>query len=122
LENEAVMPRKSPRPTPSKAAPGAAYADGVSLELRLAFGHGIRAGRQKAGLTQTEVAARTGIQQTYISDLEIGKQNPTLSTMVTLALCIGEDVSSLLKLPSDKPKKSQAGKVGCQASCSSSVT
>jgi len=104
------MPRKVPRHTPNEEAPGAAYADGVGLEHRLAFGHGFRAARLKAGLTQGEITARTGIKQAHVSEIEAGKRNPHLSTMVTLAMSIDQDLGSLLKVPAKRGKTASPSK------------
>lgn len=61
------------------------------------FGANLKQARLHAELTQSEVAARTGIQQHYISEIENGLQNLTLGTMVTLAHAVGTDVQTLLK-------------------------
>ena len=76
---------------------GAAYVDGYGVDLRITFGERFRHARQRAGLTQREIEARTGIKQTYVSEIESGKQNPTLGTMVALAVAVGTDVRSLLR-------------------------
>jgi transcriptional regulator with XRE-family HTH domain len=73
-------------------------------ELSAVFGANFREARLKAGLTQVEVAARTGIQQAYLSGIESGRKNLTLSTMVTLARIVGTDVRTLLKRPPDGAK------------------
>jgi transcriptional regulator with XRE-family HTH domain len=39
----------------------------------------------------------TGIKQAYISQIECGRQNPTLATLTILALAVGKDVRTLLK-------------------------
>ena len=54
-------------------------------ELSAIFGANFREARLKAGLTQVEVAAHTGIRQSYLSEIESGQKNLTLSTMVILA-------------------------------------
>ena len=46
--------------------------------------------RAKAGCSQTQLAARIGpkklgVTQSYISELEAGKKNPTLTTLAALA-------------------------------------
>ena len=41
--------------------------------------------RQKAGLTQEELAGRTGLHTTEISRLESGQRGPTLKTVKKLA-------------------------------------
>ena len=55
------------------------------------FGKNLRAARIRTGLTQAEVAKRTGLTQQYVSVVEAGRQNLTLSTMTTLADAIGHE-------------------------------
>ena len=71
-------------------------------ELCVLFGANFRHARLKAQLTQADVAALTGIQQPYISDIENGLQNLTISTMVTLARAVGTDVRALLRRSSSR--------------------
>ena len=72
-------------------------------ELRSLFGANFRQARLKAKLTQAEVAARTGIQQHYISEVENGLWNLTINTMTMLAHAVGTNVRTLLRPP---PKRS----------------
>ncbi len=46
--------------------------------------------RERAGLSQTRVAARMGTSQSSISRLEAGEANPTLSTLEAYAIAIGK--------------------------------
>ncbi len=46
--------------------------------------------RREAGLTQKELAERTGIQQSNISRIENGNGNPSLSTLNKLAQGLGK--------------------------------
>jgi DNA-binding XRE family transcriptional regulator len=54
--------------------------DGVSH-----LGKNVRHWRIAAGLTQTAVAKRSGMNRSYLSHLESGRRNPTLSTLERLA-------------------------------------
>jgi transcriptional regulator with XRE-family HTH domain len=67
--------------------------------MQALFGENFRQARTKAGLTQRDIEAQTGIKQAYISQIEGGKQNPTLGTMMILAHAIGKDVRVLLREP-----------------------
>ena len=64
------------------------------------FGANLRQARLRAGLTQAQVAKLTGMQAHYVSTIENGLQNPTLSTMVRVARAVGTDPRTLLKRPS----------------------
>ncbi|MBL0115295.1 MAG: helix-turn-helix domain-containing protein [Sphingomonadales bacterium] len=58
-----------------------------ALDLRLA--------RRKAGFTQRDVAHLLGAHQTLVSELERGRQLPTLEQIVTLSLVYGRSFESL---------------------------
>lgn len=45
--------------------------------------------RAEADLTQEQLAERSGLSQQYISDLELGKRNPTVVTLYELATALG---------------------------------
>lgn len=49
--------------------------------------------RKAAGLTQRQLAARSGVQQADISRIEAGDANPTLATIAALAYALGAEVS-----------------------------
>lgn len=64
----------------------------------MTIGDRIRACRTKAGLTQTELAARAETGQVYISNLESGKKaDPSLSTLRRIAGALGISVSTLVR-------------------------
>lgn len=88
-----------------KDALGIADADNASDALQVLFGENFRLARSKAGLTQHDIEMHTGIKQAYISQIEGGKQNPTLATMTALALAVGKDVRALLKPPASQAKR-----------------
>lgn len=60
-------------------------------------GNGIRDARKEAGLTQNELAEKTGIQQAMISRIEAGKANPTLETLASLAEGVGKHLRVVLE-------------------------
>ena len=68
----------------------------------IAFGRRLREVRRRAGLSQAEVAARLGITQSYVSRVERGDQNVTLSTCEAFARAVGCIFSAVLTpQPSD---------------------
>lgn len=99
------MPRKTASGDGGPDAPGAKFAVGHAAELRILFGSNFRAARQKAGLTQRDIEAVTGIKQHYVSQIESGKQNPTLGTIAALALSVNKDVIALLRPPRSRTSK-----------------
>jgi transcriptional regulator with XRE-family HTH domain len=52
------------------------------------LGKNLRAARKKLGLTQEEVAARSGVQAGEISRIEGGKRDPQVSTLEKLAAAV----------------------------------
>lgn len=65
---------------------------------RSALGKAIRFIRQNAKLTQRQVADKSGIHLTQISDLERGKVNPTHRTIKRLAKGLGVPCSQIFTL------------------------
>jgi transcriptional regulator with XRE-family HTH domain len=52
------------------------------------FGKNLRAARKKLGLTQEEVAERSGVQAGEVSRIESGKRDPQISTLEKLAAAV----------------------------------
>jgi DNA-binding XRE family transcriptional regulator len=53
------------------------------------LGRNIQRVRTAAGLTQTALAKRSGLNRSYVSGLEAGKRNPTALTLQRLAKVLG---------------------------------
>jgi transcriptional regulator with XRE-family HTH domain len=60
------------------------------------LGATLRQYRQQQGLTQPALAARTGIRRAYISQIEMGKRNITVLTLLRFARALRIPASSLL--------------------------
>jgi transcriptional regulator with XRE-family HTH domain len=60
------------------------------------FGRAVRREREKQGLSQEALGALAGLDRTYVSGLERGVRNPTLTTMAKLANALGVALSSLV--------------------------
>lgn len=52
------------------------------------FGSNLRAARERLGLTQEEVAQRSGVHSTEVSRIEAGKRDPKVSTLERLAKAV----------------------------------
>ena len=66
------------------------------------FGRRLRDARKQAGLTQAEVARRVGARQGYVSSVERGAQNITLSYCVRFADAVGCTFSTeFMREPAD---------------------
>jgi transcriptional regulator with XRE-family HTH domain len=60
------------------------------------FGIRLREARERLGLTQEEVAQRSGVHATEISRMEAGKRDPKISTLRRLAKAVEVKPGQLL--------------------------
>ncbi len=61
------------------------------------FSKNMREIREAKGMSQGDIFRATKIERAYISNLESGKQNPTLKTIEKIAKTLGVGVDELLK-------------------------
>lgn len=61
------------------------------------LGRNLRHARDRLGLTQEQVAERSGVHATEVSRIEAGKRDPRVSTMERLAKAVGVPPSDLLR-------------------------
>ena len=66
-------------------------------ELPAIFGEIIAEARGKAGLSQEQVAAAIGASNVFISLLETGKRQPSLTSAILLAWCLGLSPEELVR-------------------------
>lgn len=64
----------------------------------------LRRKRLARGVTQEDLAARAGITQTFLSQLEGGKRNVSLDTVERLANALEIDINDLLAPVVDRAK------------------
>lgn len=79
-------------------------------ELPAIFGEIIAEARGKAGLSQEQVAAAIGASNVFISLLETGKRQPSLTSAILLAWSLGiapEELVSRVVLQLEAAKVSQ---------------
>lgn len=60
------------------------------------LGQLIREKRQHVGISQEELAARSGLDRTYISGVERGVRNPSLTALLKIANGLQMSVADLL--------------------------
>ena len=65
------------------------------VETLKAFGYLVRKKRHEAGISQEELGYRSGLDRTYVSGLERGIRNPSLTALVDLAHGFGTSISDL---------------------------
>lgn len=71
------------------------------MDARVVFGGNVARLRSERGLSQTALANRLGpyklgVTQGYISELEAGRKNPTLTTMAAIAEALDVALTGLL--------------------------
>ncbi len=76
-----------------KAESFKAGVEGSAEAAAFTLGWQLREMRIEAGMTQTELAEKVGIQQREITRIENGNGNPTLRTMTRLLLAFGKTVT-----------------------------
>lgn len=72
------------------------HIDKVDPEIKLIVGQAIAEARNEKGMSQRELASKTGVMQAEISKIEQGKGNPTLLTLQKIAKSLGRSISSFL--------------------------
>ncbi|MBX6750474.1 MAG: helix-turn-helix domain-containing protein [Micromonosporaceae bacterium] len=62
-------------------------------------GRALRALREAAGLSLSELARQSGVGKATLSELESGRRNPTLETLYALTTALGVPLSAVLPAP-----------------------
>jgi transcriptional regulator with XRE-family HTH domain len=70
--------------------------NGWNAQLDL-FGRRVRETRHRKGLSQNALAARAGMDRTYLSDIERGRKNLSLVKIVRIARALEVDVRDLFR-------------------------
>lgn len=70
--------------------------------LSRAFGEAVRSRRAELGLSQESLGQIAGLDRTYVSGVERGVRNPTLSSMSRLAVALQVPISRLLSATEDQ--------------------
>lgn len=66
------------------------------MDVRARLGHNVRRLREEKGWSQEDYADRAGIHRTYVSDIERGRRNPTITVVEKLAGPLGVSAGRLL--------------------------
>ena len=65
--------------------------------IELIFGNVLRRYRAKLNISQEELAFRAGVDRTFISRLERGIRQPTITTLIGLGLALGVSAADLVR-------------------------
>ena len=68
-----------------------------------AFGELVRTIREERGISQMELHVKTGLDRTFISDLERGVQCPSLRTIYRVAAGLDVPPGNLVRRTSESP-------------------
>jgi transcriptional regulator with XRE-family HTH domain len=66
------------------------------MDVRERVGLNLQKLRRERGLSQEELADLAGIHQTYLSGVERGKRNPTVTVLQRIAKTLGADIEDLV--------------------------
>lgn len=78
--------------------------------LQRTFGARIRELRLAAELTQDDLAERCGLFRTYLSRIENGTANPTLTMIQALATSLRVGITALFEPPAKVPRAASRGR------------
>ncbi len=67
------------------------------MNIKKRFGLNLRNLREQKGWSQEKLAEKSGLHRTYISGLERGIRNPTITILQEVANALGVNPSDLLK-------------------------
>ena len=75
----------------------------VSEVATKVVGHGIRSARLEVGITQAELAARMGVNPSYVTNVEAGRVNLTVGQLANIADALGTGLDVRLPVLDSKP-------------------
>ena len=64
-------------------------------QAHVAFGRAVREARAANGISQEELAARSGMHRTYVGGVERGERNLSYANLLRLAEALGMSLSEL---------------------------
>ena len=69
----------------------------MTERLLVKFGHAVRERRLDKNLSQEDLADLCSLHRTYISDIELGKRNVSLTNIDKIAVALGMTVSDIFE-------------------------
>ena len=79
----------------------------MKISLEKAFGEILRELRVHQRLTQEALAEKSELDRTFISMLERGERQPSLSSLFKLASALNTEVSQILKMLEERVNENQ---------------
>ena len=68
-----------------------------ATDIGKAFGRVLRQYRSQKGISQEELAFQADVDRTFISRLERGIRQPTITTLINIGLALGVPAASLVQ-------------------------
>ena len=68
------------------------------MDAAVAFGRVLRQLRHSAGLSQEALGHEADLRRTYVSTLELGQQQPSLTTILKLSKPLGVQASEIIAM------------------------
>ncbi|TAN86724.1 MAG: XRE family transcriptional regulator [Gallionella sp.] len=80
------------------------------MDAGIAFGKVLRRLREAAGLTQEQFGFEADLRRTYVSILELGQQQPSLTTILKIAQALNCSPGSLLDMVTEEMSRPKGKK------------
>jgi len=74
------------------------------MDIRRQLGLNVQRLRREKGWSQEDLAFESGLHRTYVSGIERGIRNPTVTIVARLASTFGTPAGTLLDAPGKKPR------------------
>jgi len=71
-------------------------------QAHVAFGRAVREARVQHGISQEELASRSGMHRTYVGGVERGERNLSYANLLRLAEALGLSLSELQQRAEDR--------------------
>ncbi len=68
------------------------------MEISTAFGRVVRQLRLDAGLTQEQLGLEADLRRTFVSVLELGQQQPTITTIFKISKALNISMQRIMEL------------------------
>ncbi|MGA9768165.1 MAG: helix-turn-helix transcriptional regulator [Blastocatellia bacterium] len=69
----------------------------IGINIKARFGESVRIFRQQKGISQEKLGELAEVDRKYISQVELGKQNPSLEVIYRIAVALDMPLSVLIK-------------------------
>jgi CheY-like chemotaxis protein len=80
----------------------------MAVDMKLVLGNAIKQKRSALGISQEELAARAGLHRTYVSEVERGERNPSITSVEKLAHALEISITSLFERTEPNPGPREA--------------